>query len=247
VTDLTAVPPPGDPDAPAVAGPKGATTATELTRAQRTTARRVAESKATIPDFQAAVEADVTDLLALRPAVAAGGPVPSVTAFVVRAAGLALREHPQLNGAYSDGSALQHARVNVGVAVGGEGALTFPTVFDADTRPVTAIAQDVRALAAKVHDGTIAAPDLAGATFTVSNLGMHGVTAFTAVIQPGQAAILAVGAATERLALRDGAPVARQVLTLTLSADHRVVYGLDAAAFLGRLRELLENPAALAA
>jgi pyruvate dehydrogenase E2 component (dihydrolipoamide acetyltransferase) len=230
---------------PAASGAKGDVQTVELTRAQRTVARRTAESKATIPDFQAGTEADVTELLALRRTLEGKA---TLNDFIVRATGLALREHPRVNGAYSDGSFLLHSRVNVGVAVAGPDTLATPTVFDADDKPVTAIAAEVRGLAAKVREGTIAQRDLGGATFTVSNLGMLGVTAFTAVITPGQAAVLAVGAAVQRVALdENGTPIVRHVLTLTLSCDHRILYGADAAAFLARLRELLESPSSLLA
>ncbi|MCW3003158.1 MAG: 2-oxo acid dehydrogenase subunit [Conexibacter sp.] len=230
---------------PAASGAKGDVETVELTRAQRTVARRTAESKATIPDFQVSTEADVTELLAL------GGTLEddaTLDDFVVRATALALREHPRVNGAYSDGSFLLHSRVNVGVAVAAPDTLAMPTVFDADVKPVAAIAAEVRALAAKVREGTIAPRDLGGATFTVSNLGMLGVTAFTAVVTPGQAAALAVGAAVQRVALdARGGPIVRHVLTLTLSCDHRILYGADAAAFLARVRELLESPSGLIA
>jgi pyruvate dehydrogenase E2 component (dihydrolipoamide acetyltransferase) len=246
VTDVVPADAPATP--PAAGGAKGEVQTIELTRTQRTMARRMAESKATIPDFPVATEADVTELLALRATLVETGRRATVNDFVVRAAALALREHPRVNGAYVDGAIQQHGRVNVGVAVAGADTLVVPTVFDADAKAVTAIAAEVRDLAARVRAGTITQPELAGGTFTVSNLGMFGVTAFTAVIQPGQAAVLAVGAAVDRLALdADGAPVARRVLTLTLSCDHRVLYGADAAAFLARLRELLEDPHRLAA
>jgi pyruvate dehydrogenase E2 component (dihydrolipoamide acetyltransferase) len=227
-----------DASAPPATGAKGAVETVEPTRAQRTVARRMAESKATIPDFQASIEADVTDLLAARGDV-------TVTAAVVHAAGIALREHAPVNGAYADGKYQHHGRANVGVAVGGGEALVIPTIFDADAKSAATVSEQLAALVAEVRDGTITAATLSGATFTVSSLGMHGVTAFTAIIQPGQAATLAVGAAVERVALHDGTVVARQVLTLTLSADHRIVSGTDAASFLGRVRGLLEDPATL--
>jgi pyruvate dehydrogenase E2 component (dihydrolipoamide acetyltransferase) len=224
--------------APAATGAKGVVETIEPTRAQRTVARRMAESKATIPDFQAAVEADVTDLLAARGAV-------TVTAAVVHAAGIALREHRAVNGAYADGKYQHYERANVGVVVGGGEALVIPTIFDADAKSVATVSEQLAALVAEVRDATITAATLSGATFTISNLGMHDVRAFTAIIQPGQAATLAVGAATERVALRDGTAVTRQVLTLTLSADQRIVSGTDAALFLTRVRALLEDPATL--
>jgi pyruvate dehydrogenase E2 component (dihydrolipoamide acetyltransferase) len=236
---------PGGPTpAPATSGAKGETETVELTRAQRTIARRVAESKATIPDFQVAADADVTELLALSRTL----DDVSVADFVVKAAALALREHPRANGAYADGALQRYSRVNVGVAVTGPDTLVVPTVFDADAKSVAEIAAAVRALADKVRAGTIASPDLSGGTFTVSDLGRFGVTSFTAVISSGQAAVLAVGAPADRVALDEaGTPTVRQVLTLTLSCDHRILYGADAAAFLARVRELLERPATLIA
>jgi pyruvate dehydrogenase E2 component (dihydrolipoamide acetyltransferase) len=224
----------------ASSGAKGAVTTVEPSRAQRTVARRMAESKATIPDFQVSIEADVTELLAARAAAGV-----TMTAAVVRAVGLALREHPRLNGAYADGKYQYFERVNVGVVVGGTDALVVPTIFDADDKPAPAISAELAGLVADVRDATITAAALSGATFTVSNLGMHGAAALTAVIQPGQAATLAVGAALERVTLSDGAPIARRVATLMLSADHRIVAGTDAAAFLVRVSVLLADPATL--
>jgi pyruvate dehydrogenase E2 component (dihydrolipoamide acetyltransferase) len=244
-TDPTPAPDAATP--PAAAGAKGDVETVELTRTQRTLARRMAESKATIPDFHVATEADVTELPALCSTLTEQEP-PSLNDFVVRVAALALREHPRVNAAYADGAVQCYSRINVGVAVAGPDTLVVPTVFDADRKTVAAIAADVRVLAAKARAGTLAQPDVSGATFTVSNLGMPGVSAFSAVIHPGQAAILAVGAPVDRLALDEGGtPTVRRLLTLTLSCDHRVLYGADAAAFLARVRELLERPADLIA
>jgi pyruvate dehydrogenase E2 component (dihydrolipoamide acetyltransferase) len=121
-----------------------------------------------------------------------------------------------------------------------------PTVFDADRRPLEEIAAETRRLAQRVRDGQITPPELAGATFTVSNLGMFGVRSFTAVINPPQAAILAVGAMRRRpLVLDSGDIAARETVQLTLACDHRIVYGVDGARFMARLRELLEQPLAL--
>jgi pyruvate dehydrogenase E2 component (dihydrolipoyllysine-residue acetyltransferase) len=236
------------PAAQAAGTGKGEATPVELTTAQKVIARRMAESKSTIPDFQVRTEADVTDLLALRAQMkAARATAPSVNDFVVKACGIALREHPRANGAYRDGAWELYERVNVGVAVAGDGTLVVPTIFDADVRPVTAIAQATRALAEKVRDGSITPPELSGGTFTVSNLGMFGVTSFTAVVNPGQAAILAVGAAVERPHAEGGQLVVRRAMDLSLSCDHRILYGADAAQFLARVRALLETPLALLA
>lgn len=235
---------------PAVGGTgKGETTVEALTSIQKTIARRMSESRATVPDIQIRTEVDVTDLLALRGQMkAARASAPSVNDFVVKACALALREQPRVNGAYKDGTFELYSRVNVGVAVAGDGTLIVPTIFDADVQPVTAIAQTTRALAERARNGAITPPELSGGTFTVSNLGMFGVTSFTAVVNPGQAAILAVGAAVARPAFDgDGQVVKRHLMDLSLSCDHRILYGADAAAFLARVRALLEKPFSLLA
>jgi pyruvate dehydrogenase E2 component (dihydrolipoamide acetyltransferase) len=225
---------------PAVSGAKGEVRTVELTRAQRTVARRMAESKATIPDFHVSVEADVTELLAALPETV------TLDDAVIKAAALALRDHPRTNGAYADAAFQLHSRINIGVAVGGPDTLVAPTVFDADAKPVATIAEERRALAAKVEDNTIASPELSGGTFTVASLSAFGVRSFTAVITPGQAAILATGAPVQRMVLDASSTlVSRQLLTLTLSADHRILYGADAAAFLATVRERLERGAEL--
>ncbi len=120
--------------------------------------------------------------------------MPSFNDMVVKACALALREHPRANGAYRDGRFELYSRVNVGVAVAARDALVVPTVFDADRKGLRQIATESRALAERVRDGPITPPELSGATFTVSNLGMYGIDSFSAVINPPQAAILAVGA-----------------------------------------------------
>ena len=130
--------------------------------------------------------------------------MPSFNDMVVKACALALREHPRANGAYRDGRFELYSRVNVGVAVAAQDALVVPTVFDADRKGLRQIAADSRALAQRVRDGTITPPELSGGTFTVSNLGMFGIDSFAAVINPPQAAILAVGAIAERPVVRDG-------------------------------------------
>jgi pyruvate dehydrogenase E2 component (dihydrolipoamide acetyltransferase) len=242
-------PSPAPPAAAPAGGGKGAVETVELTSIQKTIARRMAESRATVPDIQIRTEADVTDLLALRAQMkAAQGSAPSVNDFVVKACALALREQPRVNGAYKDGAFELYARVNVGVAVAGDGTLIVPTIFDADVQPVTAIAQQTRALAERARSGRVLPPELSGGTFTVSNLGMFGVTSFTAIVNPGQAAILAVGAAVAQPAFdANGAVVKRSLMDLSLCCDHRILYGADAARFVARVRELLQTPFALLA
>jgi pyruvate dehydrogenase E2 component (dihydrolipoamide acetyltransferase) len=162
--------------------------------------------------------------------------------MVVKAAALALREHPRANSSYRDGALALHSRVNIGVAVAAQDALVVPTVFDADIKSLGQIATETRRLAERVRSGQISPPELSGATFTVSNLGMYGMTAITPVINPPQAAILGVGSTRATLA-RDGEQIVdRSLLTLTLSCDHRILYGADAARFLADVRALLEAP-----
>jgi pyruvate dehydrogenase E2 component (dihydrolipoamide acetyltransferase) len=228
-------------------GSKGTVEVIEPSRAQQVIARRMASAKATVPEFQVTVEVDAEAAFELREQLRGQAePLPSVNDLVIKACALALRAHPGLNAAYVDGHFERYGRVNIGVAVAGAGTLVVPTVFDADVKPLTEIAIATRALAAKVRDGTVTPPELSGATFTVSNLGMLGVARFTAVINPPQSAILAVGAANPRAVVGpDGTISARRVMELTISADHRIIYGADAADFLATVRKRLERPAGL--
>ena len=233
-----------------VATAKGETSSVSLSKTQQTVARRMAESKATIPDFSLQAEVDMEDCVALRSQlklVGAGGAeqVPTYNDMVVKACALALREHPLANGSYRDGALQLHSRVNIGVAVAAEQSLVVPTVFDADAKALGEIARETRALASRVRDGSITPPELGGGTFTVSNLGMYGIERFTAIINPPQAAIMSVGALAQRAVVREGVPAARHTLFLTLVCDHRILYGAPAAEFLARVRELLQAPAAL--
>jgi pyruvate dehydrogenase E2 component (dihydrolipoamide acetyltransferase) len=230
------------------AGAKGELRVQELTRLQQTVSRRMAESKATAPDFELQVDVDMTLCVELRRRLKeVADPAPSYNDMVVKACALALREHPRANGAYRDGHFELYARVNVGIAVAARDALVVPTIFDADRKSLGQIASDARKAIEKVRDGTITPPEVAGGTFTVSNLGMYGIDRFTAIINPPQAALLTVGALSARPAVDDrGRVFARDQLTLTLVCDHRIVYGADGAQFLARVRELLEKPLSLA-
>jgi pyruvate dehydrogenase E2 component (dihydrolipoamide acetyltransferase) len=242
-----------------IARAKGETREVELSRLQQTVARRMAESKATIPDFTLQIEVDMEDCVALRSELkglahpgeagehAAPAPeaVPTYNDMVVKAVALALREHPLANGSYRDAKIQLHSRINVGVAVAAEGALVVPTVFDAEEKSLGEIARETRAMAARVRDGSITPPELGGGTFTVSNLGMYGISSFAAIINPPQAAILSVGALAPRAVVEDGEIVARNTMSLTLVSDHRILYGAEAARFLARVRELLQAPSAL--
>jgi pyruvate dehydrogenase E2 component (dihydrolipoamide acetyltransferase) len=232
----------------AEAGPKGEAEIQELTRLQQTVSRRMAESKATAPDFSISLTVDMTQAVELRKRLKeVADPAPSFNDMVVKAAATALREHPRVNGAYRDGKFELYEKVNIGIAVAAMDALVVPTVFDADRKSLGQIARDARAAIEKVRDKTITPPELSGGTFTVSNLGMYGIEHFTAIINPPQASILTVGALAKKPAVDEsGRVVARDQMTLSLVCDHRILYGADGAQFLARVKELLEQPLSLA-
>ncbi|HKO38709.1 MAG TPA: dihydrolipoamide acetyltransferase family protein [Solirubrobacterales bacterium] len=229
---------------------KGEVQIQEPNKLQSTIARRMAESKATAPHFYLSIEIDmgkaVTARAVIKDASKEGDVVPSFNDMVVKACAIALREFPKANSAYRDGKFELYSRVNVGVAVAAEEALVVPTVFDADQKGLRQIAADTRAVAAKVRDGSVTPPELSGGTFTVSNLGMYGIDVFDAVINMGQAAILAVGAIRDAPAVRDGEIVPAKLMKATLSCDHRILYGAEGAEFLARVKQLLEEPVSLA-
>lgn len=229
---------------------RGSITSTEPTRTQSLIARRMAESRATVPSFTLQISVDMTTATTLRAELKAsandGQAVPTINDMVVKACALALREQPQANGAWRDGHFEHYSRVNVGVAVAGADTLVVPTVFDADTKTLAEISAETGALAERVRSGTITPPQTSGGTFTVSNLGMFGVRSFEAVINAPQAAILAVGAVEQRPAVHDGAIEPRMLMELTLACDHRILYGADGAKLLARIKALLEAPLSLA-
>src|SRR6266550_3853222 len=192
----------------------------------------MAESKATVPHFYLSTEIDMSEAVEVRAQLKelAGEerPAPTFNDMVVKACALALREFPRANGAYRDGKVELYSRVNVGVAVAAQDSLVVPTVFDADSKSLGEIARQSRELIGKVRDGKITPPELSGGTFTVSNLGMYGVDSFSAVINPPQAAILAVGSLKKRPVVDEGGRiVARDTMAVTLVCDHRILYGAD--------------------
>ena len=255
---------PEAPAAPEIAGPpsppaaaaespetaRGSAEQIELTRLQQTIARRMAESKATAPHFYLTTEIDMSRAVEARARIKAaageGDIVPSFNDMVVKACALALREFPRANGAYRDGKVEEYSRINVGIAVAAQDALVVPTVFDADRKGLRQIAAESRAAAERVRAGTITPPELSGGTFTVSNLGMFGITSFSAVINPPQAAILAVGSIEQVPVVRDDAIVPGHRMSVNLACDHRILYGADGAKFVARVRDLLEEPVFLA-
>ncbi len=230
------------------AGGRGDVRTLELTTTQTTIARRMAESSTTIPSFTVSTDVDMSLITTLRRGAREGrDEAPSINDFVVKAAAGALRTFPRFNASYADSKVECYSRINVGVAVATDDALLVPVVFDADRKTLAQIAADTQRLAEAARRRALQPEDLRDGTFTVSNLGMFGVRSFTAIIDPPQVAILAVGG-VRRAPVEDahGGVVFRDLMTVTLTCDHRVVYGADGAQFLSRLRELLERPLALA-
>ncbi|MEU8221446.1 dihydrolipoamide acetyltransferase family protein [Kribbella sp. NPDC048915] len=215
---------------------------------RKTSGRRLAESARTAPHFYLTAVADVEELVRLRAELnarltAAGRQKVSVNDLVVRACALVLRKHPDVNASLDGDVVRRYREVNVGVAVALEDGLLVPVVRNADRKSVGAIAEEAATLAARARERRLTADEMSGGTFTVSNLGMYGVEQFTAIINPPESAILAVGASKrEAVVAEDGSIVARTRMRYTLSADHRILDGAVGARFLADLTELLEDP-----
>ncbi|TDD78963.1 dihydrolipoamide acetyltransferase family protein [Actinomadura rubrisoli] len=244
------------PSTPAAAAPAAAQRAADpdveavpLNRFRKVAARRLTESKRNAPHFYLNREVDADALLAFRATLneALAPAKVSVNDLVVKAVATALREHPAVNVSYTEEELLFHKRVHVGVAVAVEDGLVVPVVRDADRKSVSRIGQETRELAGRARDGRLSAQDMSGGTFSVSNLGMFGVDSFSAVINPPEAAILAVGAVRDEPVVRDGQVVPGKRMAVTLSVDHRACDGATAARFLARLAELLQNPVLIVA
>ena len=229
---------------------KGHPEIVELTRTQQLIARRMSESKATIPHFYLRTVVDMDRAVevraAFKEAAAEGETVPSLNDFVVKATAIALKRHPRANAAFRDGHFELYPKVNVGIAVATDGALVVPVIPDADHLTLAEISEKGRELAGRVRSGEVTPPELSGGTFTVSNLGMFGVTGFDAVINPGQAGILSVGEVAERPVVTDDGIGSAHLMEITLACDHRILYGADGAEFLASVKANLEEPGLLA-
>jgi pyruvate dehydrogenase E2 component (dihydrolipoamide acetyltransferase) len=218
------------------AGLKGETRIEEPTRVQRAIIRRAAEARATVPDLELDREVDMERCLAL-----VGDRGCPVTAMLVKACALALRDVPHANAAYRDGRFEFYSRVNVGVALETDDAYAIPALLDADRKTLRELTDELGALGKRARDGELTPPELSGATFTLTDLGPRGVARASALINPPQASALAAGAIRTVPVVRDGAIVAGHTLTLTLACDHRILYGARAARLLTRICERLEQ------
>jgi pyruvate dehydrogenase E2 component (dihydrolipoamide acetyltransferase) len=232
------------PAAPA-ARPGPDTDEVPINNIRKVTARRLTESQA-VPHYFLTNVVDAQKLIAFRKDVneslaASGGKV-SINDLIVRAVAVALRAHPEVNSSWGGDKLLRHSRINIGIAVALPDGLIVPVVQDADRKSLGEIAQTTVALAEKARAGKLKLDEMSGGTFTISNLGMFGIDEFTAVINPPEAAILAVGAATPVPEVRDGQLVEVPKMKITMTVDHRVLDGAMAAAFLRDLKGILEAP-----
>ena len=222
----------------------------EPSRMQATIARRMAEAKSTIPEFQVTVEARVDEAVSMRRQLkdsVPGADKVTMTDMLVRACALALQKFPEVNSSWIDGKFQRKRAINIGLAVApsqGMGLLV-PVVHDADAKDLIQISIESRQVIERARSGRPSEGDLSGATFSISNLGMFGVDEFVAIINPPEAAILAVGAIKDVPVVEDGRIVPGKVMRMTLSVDHRVFYGATAAQFMAEVKRLIENPVTL--
>ncbi len=219
-----------------------------LSKLRQAIARRMTEAKTTIPHFYVTSEYKMDSLLDLRRQfnnLLPEGEKVSVNDFIVKAAALALRQFPNLNASLDGNSILRHAAVDIGVAVSVEGGLLTVVCKDADAKPLRQIAAEVKAMAGRAREGKVKPEDIEGSTFSVSNLGMYDVENFTAIINPPEAAILAIGSARELPVVENGIVKTGWRMKATLSVDHRVSDGAEAAKFMQALRVYLEEPVRL--
>ena len=222
---------------------------------RQTIARRLVESKSTIPHYQVKMRFSMDTLMELRKSLneklAAEGVKLSVNDFIVRACALSMAEHPMFNASWAGDRILIHGRVNVGVAISlpeeRGGGLVVASIRDANLKSLRMISAESKHLATKARDKGLATEEMSDSTFTISNLGMFGVDDFTAIINPPNSAILACGAALEQPVVRDHQLAVGWEMSATLSLDHRVIDGAMAAKYLGTLKAMIEEPMRLLA
>ncbi|MEX0907306.1 MAG: pyruvate dehydrogenase complex dihydrolipoamide acetyltransferase [Gemmatimonadota bacterium] len=232
-------------DAPSMHGERGAEEI-PVTQMRKTIAKRLAQSIGPIPTFYLTIEADMTRLLELRARVNAAlsedGIKTSINDFIIRAVAAALAAHPDVNASWGENVIVRHRRVDIGVAVAVEDGLMTPIIRDADRKRVRDIAGEVKELAGRAREKKLKPEEYTGATFSISNLGMFGIVEFTAIINPPEAGILAVGAVEEKPVAMNGEVKVRPRMRMTMSCDHRVVDGATGAKFLQTVQQLIEDP-----
>ena len=220
----------------------------ELSRMQSIVAKRMVLSKTTVPHFYVSTEVRMDEAVRvqrqLREAVAGAEKV-TISDLVMRACALAIRKHPEVNASWAEDHIEVKRRVNIGFAVAQPKGLVVPVLRDVDEKDLVQISIETRQLIERARAGKPSPQDLEGGTFSISNLGMFGVSDFAAVVNPPEAAIVAVGAIRDIPVVEQGLVIAGKTMTLTVSVDHRVLYGANAAQFLAEVRRLLENPVSL--
>jgi pyruvate dehydrogenase E2 component (dihydrolipoamide acetyltransferase) len=217
----------------------------KMSAMRSTIARRLLESKHSIPHYRLTADVELTALLARRAALCAAGAQVSVNDLLVRACALTLVKHPSVNAQLHGDEVHKFPSADIAIAVATDGGLVTPIVRSADAKSAEQIALETVDLSARARNGKITREEITGGTFTLSNLGMFGIKSFDAIINPPQVAILAVGAGADRVLARDGHVVIAKVATVTLSCDHRVVDGAVGAQFLQALRQMVESADAL--
>jgi len=236
-------PAPAVPPASAPAAPEKDGEHLGLTNIQRITGQRMLESVTTAPHFFLQANIDMTRALELIESASQPGERVSVTSLLVRVVAAALKHHPRVNASFENGAIRAFSQIHIGVAVGTDQGLAVPVVHDASSKLLVEINHEVKEFQSKAKEMRFSPADLDGGTFTISNLGMYGVDVFSAIINPPQSAILAVGRVVKTaVVLEDDTVEVRPMMAVTLSVDHRVLDGIQAARFLAELRNLLENP-----
>jgi pyruvate dehydrogenase E2 component (dihydrolipoamide acetyltransferase) len=219
------------------------------TSIRKVIARRMLESKQTVPHFYLTVDLEIDALLAARQAINAvaekRGSKVSVNDMMIKACAKALRDHPECNASWTEDEMIQYGAVDISVAVATDRGLITPIVRNADMKGLAQIASEMKDLAARAKIGKLKLDEFQGGGFTISNLGMFGINSFSAIINPPQAMILAVGMGEERAVVRKGQMVVRNMMSCTLAVDHRVVDGAMGAQYLQTLRAYVEQPAAM--
>ncbi|MGE0636341.1 MAG: pyruvate dehydrogenase complex dihydrolipoamide acetyltransferase [Bacteroidia bacterium] len=229
-----------------VADEKESYTEVEVSQMRKTIAKRLAESKFTAPHFYLTIELDMDNAVAARTAINAVAPAKiSFNDMIIKAAAVALKEHPKVNASWRGDKIRFNNHVHIGVAVAVEEGLLVPVVRFADGKPLSQISTEVKTLAEKAQTKKLQPAEWEGNTFTISNLGMFGIEEFTAIINPPDACIMAVGAVRQTPAVKNGQIVSGNVMKVTLSCDHRVVDGATGSKFLQTFKFLLENPVVL--
>jgi pyruvate dehydrogenase E2 component (dihydrolipoamide acetyltransferase) len=222
-----------------------------VSQMRKTIARRLVTSIGPVPTFYLTIEVDMTQTMATRERLNArlgqGAQKASVNDFVVKAVAEALRRHPEVNASWGDNVIRRYGRVHVGVAVAVEDGLITPVVKDADRKGILQIGAEVRELAGRAREKKLQPDEYTGSTFSISNLGMFGIAEFTAIINPPEAGIIAVGAVEEKPVVVGGEVKVQPRMRMTMSCDHRVVDGATGARFLQTVRAFMEDPAAMLA